>query len=124
MKIQRQLWRRREARVAYTYSFILSVLLFFPLPQAPGIPSDAHIDKFIHIFLFAILTVVWLRALRAGIRVSFQYLVIPFSYALFTEVVQGLLPYRSADPFDLVCDAVGILSAYLIVRLNPALVNR
>lgn len=45
------------------------------------------------------------------------HVLILLSYALFIEIVQYFLPARTADPYDIIADATGILIATQLVRL-------
>jgi VanZ family protein len=88
------------------------VVLFAP---ADDVPSDLPpgTDKVVHVVLFAVLT---LTGRRAGLGAA---ALVPslLAYAVLSEVAQGtLLPGRSADGWDVLADAVGVLLGVVLGR--------
>lgn len=86
-------------------TFIVSVI---PLPRTPSIP---HLDKVAHLchyLLFAWLLVQAVRATRLDER---EYRLMAWiyatSYGLLMEVIQAMVPWRSADWLDALANAIG-----------------
>ncbi|WP_461305413.1 VanZ family protein [Aureisphaera sp.] len=95
------------------YTLIITVLFLLPAKDIPGMAIRFG-DKWAHILVFLLLSLVWLLAawlnewLGTGriIWVSFWALV----YGIIIEVLQGgFFETRSADIWDIVADAIGIL---------------
>ena len=75
-------------------------------------------DKVAHFVIFAGFGWLWMWALQSPMpRRTAVVLVAGLAYAGLTEVYQGLLPFeRSADPFDALANALGLLAAVLLYR--------
>ena len=112
-----KLWRTKEGRIAMTYSLFVMITMFCPVTNIDSIPPEFNIDKVVHILLFGILYWSWLPVFKTRSKAKLISVLISIGLGLFTEMVQGLLPYRSADPHDLVFNMAGVLSAYLIANM-------
>ncbi|MDC8005802.1 VanZ family protein [Aureisphaera galaxeae] len=100
------------------YTLILTVLFMVPAPDIPDMGIEFG-DKWAHILVFFILTFLWLLItwknhwLRKNrvFWVSFWALL----YGIIIEALQGgFFESRSADVWDTIADAVGILLACLV----------
>lgn len=84
-----------------------------PGSDVPGIDIP-YIDKWVHIGLFFALSVLWTLWLELGsnkpkVKKLPLFLLLLF-YGMVIELIQHtLLPTRSADPWDVVANAAGIL---------------
>lgn len=87
-------------------------LIFF-LSAQPDLPhpSSGWLDWLIsssaHLFEFAVLAVLWARALGQGRRSRLIAVALTLLYALSDEFHQLFVPGRHADPLDLASDALG-----------------
>lgn len=84
------------------------VVLFAPSSATP--PAAPGVDKLVHVALFAALAMTGrLGGLaRPGLAAALV------SYAVASEVLQGVLPIgRSADPLDALLDVLGVLLGLL-----------
>ena len=105
--------------------FILSMVLL-TLPGS-DLPKEAwfdkiQLDKFVHIFLFAVLVFLWYQPWRPlwnkefltrALIISF----IAFDYGVAMEFVQRyFVANRSFDAWDIVADGVGCLLPYFWLR--------
>ena len=115
-------WYDRWARpAAWLGTAVLITLLVIPVPPTPPQTTGLQLDKVIHVYLFGGYVLGWWWALRRQPGVLLRGLAIGLGTALGTEIVQGLLPWRSAEPWDLVADATGVLLALALTRLpTPA----
>ncbi|SHI11529.1 VanZ family protein [Ferrimonas marina] len=86
---------------------VISYLVFSQPSYSAPMP---HFDKVGHFVAFFGLAALLQWATNA--RLGWQ-LTLLFGYALMIELVQAQLPYRVADPADLVADMAGALSFYL-----------
>lgn len=100
----------------------LAVLFWFglvPLKALPG-PDFLLADKLWHLLAFGGLTALLSRALRHFRRSALQAagLAALFACALgaLLEIFQSLTRYRSAEPADLLADALGAVLAYAALR--------
>ena len=85
-----------------------------PGTDVPGIIDIPYLDKWVHIGLFFALSFLWKLWLdrpssnqsRSKVLLFFILLL----YGMVIELIQHtMLPTRSADPWDIVANAVGIL---------------
>ena len=105
---------------ATAYAAIILVASVVPVPEGPSVPS---LDKAVHLceyLLFAWLLVGALRAARLTEReygrLAWMYAT---SYGLLIELVQGLIPWRSADWWDAAANALGAAFGVWLGRRIP-----
>lgn len=93
--------------------------LYLPGSPDPGPDLVPHLDKVVHVGLFAVPTFLARRVTTAWWPVVLIALHAPVS-----ELVQyHFIPYRSGDPLDLVADVVGIgLGLWLATRIRGRVV--
>ncbi len=104
---------RRLILAAYTVGLLTVTLAPLPGPVYP--PTGA--DKLVHLLLFGGLVVLFygnFKGARRGAALVAS-VVGSVSLAALVELLQGLLPYRSEDIWDLVAGAVGALVAAALV---------
>ena len=90
--------------------FLISLYLFFAF-EDDGPETFPHLDKIAHFSIFFLMTV-----LLAFGRLRRDYaLIFCILYALFTEIVQTFLNYRTGSIFDFVSDILGITFAIFFV---------
>jgi VanZ family protein len=73
-----------------------------------------------HIPAFALLTLLWSKAINLNGKGSFSNLFVLSGLALFavsTEFLQSFVPGHTASFMDFGLDLIGILSGFLIIRL-------
>lgn len=116
----RYLWLWRSAgRV-----LILAALAVALLPAPQGIGSIAFGDKVAHAGAFAFL-MLWYAQIYAGVRDRLCCALGLAAFGLSIELLQGLVPYRSADIWDLVADCAGVGVGVLLARTRLGnLLNR
>ena len=94
----------RRLAILWTVAIVVACLV-----PGQGLPS-VHVvsfDKLIHVVLFVGFGLLWTRAAP---HLQTRILVAGVVLGIATEVAQGLLPVnRSADVFDAVADAVGLV---------------
>ena len=90
-----------------------SIFFLSAQPDLPH-PSKGWLDWLVssaaHLLLFAVLAILWARALGQGQRSWLIALALTFLYALSDELHQLFVPGRHADPLDLAFDALGAVS--------------
>jgi VanZ family protein len=111
------------------YCTVIFVQSSFPSPEHT--PSILHFDKILHFFAYALLGMLFLRALRNGTIGDREGLVFVLAvlltgiYGATDELHQYFVPTRSADWRDLIADFLGgCFGVYLyqkLLRKNPAL---
>ncbi|MBI3330583.1 MAG: VanZ family protein [Candidatus Omnitrophica bacterium] len=83
-------------------------LSVIPVPEGPEIP---WLDKAVHLVQYLALAWLLVQALRAGRLEDGPYLWLAWieatSYGLLIELLQVLLPWRSADLLDAAANALG-----------------
>ena len=105
--------------------FVILILISIPGRNIPPTGSWFEIlmvDKWVHAFLFGMLTYLSLRPLeleRKKRAISVITILISL-YAIGTELIQHyLVPGRSFDPWDWVADNVGIIIGLYINKKTP-----
>lgn len=100
---------------------IAAALLIALLPAPKVIGSVAFGDKIGHLVAFAAL-MLWYAQLYAG-RDRWRCALALVGFGALIELLQALVPYRSADGWDLLADAVGVGVGLLLAysRLGDAL---
>lgn len=114
----RHLWLWRSAG----HALILLSLAAALLPAPRGIGSVVLGDKLLHGAAFAFL-MLWYAQIYAGWHDRRRCALNLIGFGLLIEALQGLLPYRSADFWDLIADigGVGIGFALAWTRLGQLL---
>jgi len=91
--------------------FLISLYLFFAPFQDDGPEFFPYSDKITHFSIFFFMTVL----LTVG-RLKRDYaLIFCILYALFTEIVQTFLNYRTGSIYDFVSDILGITFAIFFI---------
>jgi len=91
--------------------FLISLYLFFAPFEDDGRKIFPHIDKIGHFSIFFLMTIL----LIVG-RLKKNYaLIFCILYALFTEIVQTFLNYRTGSIFDFLSDTLGITFAIFFI---------
>ena len=109
---------------AVIWLLIITTLLCIPGTELPRITWEDKIwlDKWIHVFLFMILVILWNKAYSGKKsmhlntrKMFFQIMIVGFVYGILMELVQKyFIPYRSFDVRDILADGVGSFMGYLI----------
>ncbi len=105
----------RNRLVLATYTAALLVVTLAPLPGPAYPPTVA--DKFVHLILFGGLAVLLYGNFVGGRRgpALVASVIGSVSVAGVVELLQGLLPYRHEDIWDLIAGAVGAVLAALLI---------
>ncbi len=101
-------------RVLYRWlpvvAWMATIFFLSAQPDLPH-PSSGWLDWVIssaaHLFMFAVLAILWARALGRGRRSWLIAVGLTCLYALSDEFHQLFVPGRHADPWDLAFDALG-----------------
>ena len=109
MRVERWLTYNRWA-----FSVCLVVVLVAALMPLQLQVSPTGWDKTNHVMAFAVLgTLGWRAYPQRGVPVLLALL----AYGVLIELLQGLTGYRSADLFDVVADAIGLLVGWPLTRV-------
>lgn len=109
---------------AIIWLLIITTLLCIPGTELPKIKWENKIflDKWVHVFLFMVLIILWSKAyygkkrLQANTRkIFFQIMLFGLLYGILMEVVQEyFIINRSFDLMDILADGAGCFVGYLI----------
>ena len=106
--------------VVAVYAALVLISSVIPVPEGPEVP---YLDKAVHLCEYLLLAWMLSIALRAGGLTAHDYLVLAWiyatSYGLLIELLQGLLPWRSADLWDAAADAAGAAIGVWLGRRLP-----
>jgi VanZ family protein len=107
---------------AVTWLLLVTILLCIPGTKLPkiGWQDKIWLDKWIHVFLFMVLVILWTKAysnkknIQQGSRKIFiQIMVIGCLYGVLMEIVQKyFIPFRSFDLGDIIADGIGCVAGY------------
>ena len=85
--------------------YVLFMVLLFLVPVPGGaLTESAYLDKVVHFGVFLIFAVLFHLVRTPGAR---SVLVVTVVFAAAIEVLQGLVPYRDGDWYDLAAGAAG-----------------
>ncbi|HEU5168765.1 MAG TPA: VanZ family protein [Chitinophagaceae bacterium] len=108
--------------LAVIWLLIITTLLCIPGTELPKFKWDNKIwlDKWIHVFLFMILVILWSKAysskksIQANTRkIFFQIMIVGFIYGILMELVQEyFILNRSFDLIDIIADGIGCFIGY------------
>lgn len=102
------------------YLAVLLAVLLVPVPAVP-IATAGQLDKVAHVGLFLTLGFLATWSAPGGrMRRIRTALLVVVAWGVLTELIQGLLPYRSGDPLDLAADLTGGLIGALAGSLTRA----
>jgi hypothetical protein len=107
---------------ALLWTLVILVLCWTPDVMLPVVEGPdtylfrvIHIDKFVHAGLFAVFSVLWLRALPVGNRRFLWVALAGAALAALTEIVQNVpIIHREGEVSDAVADFVGVLLGFPI----------
>jgi VanZ family protein len=104
---------------AVIWLLLVTTLLCIPGTKLPKITWQDKIwlDKWVHIFLFMILVILWSLAYKNKQRdrrkIFFQIMVAGCLYGIAMEIVQKyFIPFRSFDLGDIIADGIGCVAGY------------
>jgi hypothetical protein len=108
----------RYKPVAIAWFIIMCVLFFLPgsdLPDA-GWLDAIHVDKWVHIGLFAVLIFLWRSSFNLDLNhYNWILLFCTLLYGLSVEFIQKYwVPNRSFDLFDLLADMTGSVLGLIV----------
>ena len=118
--------KKNIAAIVFAIVWLLTIttLLCIPGTKFPKVTWEDKIwlDKWIHVFLFMVLVIVWNKVysdkknIQNNIRkIFFQIMIIGFLYGIAMELVQKyFIPFRSFDIGDILADGIGCFIGYLI----------
>jgi len=94
--------------VAASYAAALFVVSVMPIAAGPSVP---YLDKVVHLGEYLLLAWLLVQAMRApggqGGRVLVWAWLYAASYGALMELIQAMIPWRSAELMDAVANAIG-----------------
>jgi len=103
------------------YAAVIFYLSVVPVPEGPEVP---FLDKTVHLGEYLVFAWLLIQAIRVSALREREYLLLAWiyatSYGMLLEVIQGLVPWRTADLADAAANAVGAaLGAWIGTRFPP-----
>jgi VanZ family protein len=103
--------------LVFSWAAAIFILISSPMPPYDG-GEITYGDKFVHIFLFAVLAYLIFYALSASHRsLTWQIIlaaIFSLIYSAFCEYIQLFIPGRDSSLSDFVAGAIGIILALII----------
>ena len=97
--------------ISFYILFLISLYLFFVPLKDDGPEIFPHLDKIGHFSIFFLMTIFLIIG-----RLKRNYvLIFCILYALFTEIVQTFLNYRTGSIFDFISDILGVTFAIFFI---------
>ena len=100
--------RKRWWAAVLVCGVAILVVSVIPVSGGPDIP---YLDKVVHLCQYWLFAWLLVQAIRTGGLRERDYLVLAWvyaaSYGLLIEIIQGFLPWRSADWADALANAIG-----------------
>ena len=91
-------------------AYAIVVFVFSVIPTGAG-PSVPHLDKVVHLCEYLLFAWLLVQAIRASQEQARAYLlwawIYATSYGLLMELIQMMVPWRSADLADALANALG-----------------
>jgi len=112
---------RNAITIAIIITIIVAVLSLTSVPKVNFALKINFTDKYLHAFVYFILSTIWFFALRKKLK-KFQFKIFSILnltlYGALLEILQGgLTNYRTADFYDFLANTLGIIIAALL--FNP-----
>ena len=106
---------------AIAYLILISILFLLPgssLPKENWFDA-IYLDKWIHVFLFVILILLWLKAFPGySSRLYILLIVFAIFYGILIELSQELFVLnRSMDVYDIMADTAGVIAGAWIGKV-------
>jgi len=101
--------------------FCIAIFIQSSFPSPEQLPSFDYSDKLLHVGAYAVLSILFFRAFRAGKpdsrTISTIMLCVVFTtlYGVSDEVHQHFVPSRSADIMDVMADFIGSVAGALFM---------
>lgn len=96
------------------YALLLLSYTSFMMP-VNDIPGPGINDKFIHASMFFVLAL--LASISHSSAPKLKLFIYLACYGLFTEISQGLVPYRELSIADFIADTIGLSCGLLVLQL-------
>jgi len=87
------------------------------LMSVPGSVSSLYWDKLVHVVGWCGLYLSLRLAIR-GDRFLWYSATLLFAYSVFLEFVQGLVPARQFEAYDILANAVGVLTGIILIACS------
>lgn len=112
---------RKNLLKIITLSWILLMVVISTVKQAPGGFYFPHMDKIVHFVEYFVLSVLLLKnfLFQSSLEMSFKKtLILGGAFAIFLEIYQFFIPWRSFAIYDILTNLLGLLTGlYISVNL-------
>ncbi len=104
----------------FLYCLLIYIQSSYPAPE--GVPPWPHIDKLLHLAAYAVLGVLFFRALKTLPRqhdlrrIMILSILLSSLYGISDEIHQHFVPYRNAEIVDALADILGCILGVYIYR--------
>lgn len=104
----------------------MALIFYLSAQQQVGPELPAFTRVIAHFTEYALLAALWFWALTPalGRRALYAAAATAFLYAVSDEIHQGFVPGRDSDPFDVLVDAAGIVTALSLMSARRAALRR
>ena len=100
--------------IMWTYIVALFVLLTTPLPLQEGYQTATYATYAHFLMFFILVVIVWFAYLFS---IDMIMLIKLLAFAIIMEIIQLPLPYRVFDIMDMTMNVIGVLTAYLLLKI-------
>jgi len=88
---------------------LITVTFFAAIEAHPPKNKIPHLDKFIHFFVFFVLSWIVDSAIKEPLYKNRTLIACLFLYSIGIEIMQFFIPYRHAEFYDVIANLIGML---------------
>ncbi len=108
--------------LSITLAYCILIYIQSSLPSPEQMPRIPHLDKLLHFCAYGLLGILFFRSYDSlpieatGILIPVLAILSSSLYGVSDEIHQHFVPYRSADVWDLLADALGSVTGVYTYR--------
>ncbi|UCE92594.1 MAG: VanZ family protein [Flavobacteriaceae bacterium] len=114
----KRLWERNAFLLAILATIIIAILSLTAVPKISLGLNIKSSDKYLHFIAYFVLAFVWYFALKDRLKKKVFKIFVPLGLILYGIILEGLqgglTTYRTADIYDALANAAGIIVSFFI----------
>ena len=114
----KRLWERNALILAILATIVIAILSLTAVPKISLGLNIKSSDKYLHFIAYFGLAFIWYFAFKEKLNKKLFKILVPLGLILYGIILEGLqgglTTYRTADIYDALANATGIIVAYFI----------
>lgn len=114
----KRLWERNALLLAILATIVIAIASLTSVPKISLGLNIKSSDKYLHFIAYFGLAFIWYFAVKDRLKKKVYKIFVPFLLILYGIILEGLqgglTTYRTADIYDAVANAAGIIVAFFI----------